>query len=188
MLAFIETLAEDPSDQDFIRDIYEQFYHLMYFTAQKYFKNMDICEKIVQDSLVRLIKQVAALRSLANPYRAAYITSTVRNTAINYLKISQKLNDLVTTLDDEESLELQSPLLSIDEQLLQMEQKEMLVRVLESLSEDDRILLEGKYVLEQSDRDLAALLGCKPSSIRMKLTRARRRALNLIVKEVNLTG
>lgn len=96
MLAFIETLAEDPSDQDFIRDIYEQFYHLMYFTAQKYFKNMDICEEIVQDSLVRLIKQVAALRSLANPYRAAYITSTVRNTAINYLKISQKLNDLVT--------------------------------------------------------------------------------------------
>lgn len=188
MLAFIETLAEDPSDQDFIRDIYEQFYHLMYFTAQKYFKNMDICEEIVQDSLVRLIKQVAALRSLANSYRAAYITSTVRNTAINYLKISQKLNDLVTTLDDEESLELQSPLLSIDEQLLQMEQKEMLVRVLESLSEDDRILLEGKYVLEQSDRDLAALLGCKPSSIRMKLTRARRRALNLIVKEVNLTG
>ena len=129
MLAFIETLAEDPSDQDFIRDIYEQFYHLMYFTAQKYFKNMDICEEIVQDSLVRLIKQVAALRRLANRYSAAYITSTVRNTAINYLKISQKLNDLVTTLDDEESLELQSPLLSIDEQLLQMEQKEILTRL-----------------------------------------------------------
>ena len=96
------------------------------------------------------------------------------------------MNDRITTLDDEEFLELQAPLLSIDEQLLQMEQKEMLVRVLESLSEEDRILLEGKYILEQSDRDLAALLGCKPSSIRMKLTRARRRALNLIGEEVNL--
>ena len=118
MLAFIETIVEDPSDQDFIRDIYEQFYHLMYFTTQNYFKNIDICEEIVQDSLVRLIKQVATLRSLANSYRAAYITSTVRNTAINYLKINRKLNDRITTLDDEESLELQSPLLSIDEQLL----------------------------------------------------------------------
>ena len=46
------------------------------------------------------------------------------------------------------------------------------------LSEEDRILLEGKYVWGQSDKELAEILHCKPSSIRMKLTRARRRALN----------
>lgn len=51
------------------------------------------------------------------------------------------------------------------------------------LSAEDRALLEGKYILGDSDEMLARTLHCKPSSIRMKLTRARRRALKLLEQE-----
>ena len=51
------------------------------------------------------------------------------------------------------------------------------------MSAEDRALLEGKYILGDSDEMLARTLHCKPSSIRMKLTRARRRALKLLEQE-----
>ena len=50
------------------------------------------------------------------------------------------------------------------------------------LSENDQLLLEGKYLLGYTDTELASLLKCKVGSIRMKLTRARRKALKLIVE------
>ena len=41
-------------------------------------------------------------------------------------------------------------------------------------------ILESKYILGYSDADLAVTLKCKPSSIRMKLFRAREKARKLI--------
>ena len=39
---------------------------------------------------------------------------------------------------------------------------------------------KGKYILAQSDKELAADFKCKPDSIRMKLTRARRKLLDIM--------
>ena len=76
-------------------------------------------------------------------------------------------------------------LLSLDDLAHLSEQREHLLAALDQLSPEDRLLLEGKYFLEESDESLAKLLGCKAGSIRMKLTRARRRAFKLFEKEVH---
>ena len=64
-----------------------------------------------------------------------------------------------------------------------MEEKELLVQIWGSLSEEDRLLLEGKYILGYHDDELATMLGCRKDSVRMKLTRARRRAFQRMLKE-----
>lgn len=48
------------------------------------------------------------------------------------------------------------------------------------LTEEEQTLLEGKYIIGYTDAELAGQLQCKVSSIRMKLTRARRRAISLL--------
>ena len=55
------------------------------------------------------------------------------------------------------------------------------------LSSKDKDVLVGKYVLGLTDKELAEMNGCKPNSIRMVLTRARRRALEEIKKEARLS-
>lgn len=45
---------------------------------------------------------------------------------------------------------------------------------------EERVLLEGKYLLHRSDAELAEILGCQTDSVRMKLTRARRTALKML--------
>ena len=69
---------------------------------------------------------------------------------------------------------------TLDDLLLASEAAEQFWAVWLQLSSEDRLLLEGKYLLGQKDEALAAILKCKPSSIRMKRTRARRRAAKLL--------
>ena len=110
--------------------------------------------------------------------------STVRNTAINYLKIQQGENDRIVDLTELTTQEaLGEP--SIDDKLILQEEIELFKKIWPTLDKETRILLEGKYILGYDNNRLGQLLGCQTSSIRMKLTRARRKALALIRKEEN---
>ena len=60
------------------------------------------------------------------------------------------------------------------------EKKKEFIKVWDTLPEDTRELLAGKYILRMSDAELAEEFCCSPDSIRMKLTRARRRALEMM--------
>ena len=49
-----------------------------------------------------------------------------------------------------------------------------------ALTEEQRFLLERKYLAGASDAELAEYLDCQPGSVRMKLTRARRRVMEIL--------
>lgn len=181
MLAMICTMTENQSDRAFMLELYQQFFRLMFFTARKCHLQQDACEEVVQESLVKLIQKVSLLREMPKPVLVSYIVSTTRNTAFDYSGRQRKQDACVGSLDDETfSACLESPIPPPDDQMESEELREHLSAVLDEISNDDRVLLEGKYILQYSDATLAMMLHCKTSSIRMKLTRARRRALNLI--------
>ena len=71
---------------------------------------------------------------------------------------------------------------SLDEQVSLSELKARLSALWPRFSEEEQILLEGKYILGYTDQELALQVECKPASIRMKLTRARRRALQILTE------
>ena len=57
---------------------------------------------------------------------------------------------------------------------MEKERWQELLAAFEEMTESDQLLLLGKYTMDMSDTELAQVINCKPSSIRMKLTRARR--------------
>jgi RNA polymerase sigma factor (sigma-70 family) len=59
--------------------------------------------------------------------------------------------------------------LSLEDALLSKEQRESFAAVLGSLEEQERFLLEAKYFLQQTDREIAEKLQVKPDSVRMML-------------------
>ena len=88
-----------------------------------------------------------------------------------------------SSLEEQDEQDVVMPGPSLDEQILLEEQKDHLMQIWSNLSEEDQLLLEGKYILGYKDAELADMLGCKKNSIRMKLTRARRRAFQLMTEE-----
>lgn len=173
--------AGEPEDRAFMLDLYEQFERLMFSVARTYGREGDFPEEVVQESLVKLIGKVELLRELSQKSLAAYVAATTRNTAIDYIRARERRN--AASLDDEAFSEQESPLPPMDELMGDAERGKRLADALGRLAETDRILLEGKYLLEYSDETLAKQLGCRPASVRAKLTRARRRAFQLLKGE-----
>lgn len=181
MIAFIAAAVDDPGDREFMERFYLEHERLMYATVRKWLDDSEAAKDIVQESVLRLIPKISFLRQQERCVNASYVVSTVRNTTINYLRRRSRAEGRCASLEEGE--EPAVPQVSLDELVLLTEQRERLARVWVRLTEEEQLLLEGKYILGYEDGELAGMPGCKKDSVRMKLTRARRRALRLMLEE-----
>lgn len=182
MLPITFSTMDDPCAREFIHELYVDNENLFFSTALKIVPNLHDAEEIVQESLVKLIGKVATLQRLERCTLIAYVVSTVRNTALNYIKSLNKHRAKAEEFDEVLLGEKAHPDVSLDELMIIAENREKLISAWECVPETDRILLEGRYLLGLSDTELALQLRCKPNSIRMKMFRSRKSALNVITK------
>lgn len=167
------------SDKEFMVHLYTKYENLLFYTAQKYISERGSVEDVVQESLVKLHEKIRTIKPMPEIVLASYIRSTVRNTAINILKSAgyeedrQISTENIIDVMDEHALSLDT--------LMQISRyRELLSKIWPELSKEEQFLLEGKYILGYSDRELSTELCCQPSSVRMQLTRARRHALSIL--------
>ena len=102
-----------------------------------------------------------------------YISSLVCS-FYNSLQAKQKENAHCIPLDDLTENFPQTHIPGAEVRYLEKERQEELLTAFQEMREEEKQLLYGKYLMDLSDAELAQMLGCKPSSVRMKLTRARR--------------
>lgn len=171
--------------EEFMCRLYLEHERLMYATAKRYIDDPYTCQVVVQDSLLNLIPKIHFLHELDERALSGYLVTTIRNTALDFLrKESREKNHRAEWV--EETLEqIPDPALSPDERLLLTEEKDALIRAWDKLSHSDRRLLEGKYFEGCTNNQLAEIFQCRPDSVRMKLTRARKALLVLLQKEGN---
>ncbi len=180
MLWIIESL-EDPKDREFIENLYIDYCRLMFATAKRYTSNPSDQEDIVQSTILKLIRRVDVLRKFSCCVLPSYIVYTVRSVAVDFLRAQGRFEERTVSLDDDIlDKEIENNYESLDAFLISKERAERLKEIWPKLPEEDQLLLEGRYIWGYTDKELAEDLHCKPDSIRMKLTRARRRALNLM--------
>ena len=183
MLIFA-TMINDVDDRAFMQEVYQQNERLMYAIALKYASNTQDCEDIVHDTVEKLCKNIAKIKELPNSALRAYVVYAVRNTAINFRKHQSTINRHIQQLsDDDLSNEYDQPE-SIIERIEDLKEKRTsLTKVWMQLTDAEQELLYRKYVLEQTTEELAGIFQCSRDSIRMRLSRARRKSLRLMKGE-----
>ncbi len=182
MLIYTYINEDQQSDKEFMVNLYLEFERMMFNSARKYTSQPDVVEDIVQESLLKLYGKINTIKPMSHMILAAYIRSTVRNTAINMLK--EAGYDKCHTVDiNDESRLISIKDIALTEIVDLSRYRELLSKIWPQLSHEDRVLLEGKYIFEFSDVELAKEIGCKVNSVRMKLTRARRHALSILVDQ-----
>lgn len=185
MISFICSATTDQTAQDFMIQVYDAYGRLMFSIAQEMAPKDT--EDIVQESLLRLIAKVDLLQTLDQARLVNYVSTTTKHTAYTFLR-KKKKEDSVFFSVDQEIDDFPDPDGSVEEQFLRADSPDALCAVWPSLSVDDRIVLSGRYILRQTDAELAEDLGCSADSVRMKLTRARRRAKALLKKQEETEG
>ena len=173
------TPIERQSDQEFLEMIYKSYQVQMYATASRYTQIQPDREDIVHDSVERLCRNVQKLKHLPQYALPAYIMLTVRNTALNFRAHQSVINRHTTPLTI--TLDCISSQVPLPEKMLEIKEgREALKRVWHLLSQQDRELLYQKYILRESNEELAKQYHCQKDSVRMLLFRARQRALALM--------
>ena len=171
----------DTSDEEIIITIYKRCEARIVMTARWYVKDEEIAEDIVQEALEKLGDKADILRTMDERAQNAYLKRMVEWCARNYLRDHRKDADFLSQGDfEEETKLLRDPGASPEEQILNREKLDAYWNALNSLPTMDRELLIGKHFLELSDEELAKIANCKPENVRMRLTRARKRAQKLL--------
>lgn len=128
----------------------------------------------MQDTLVGLIQAGGRLDALSPGALARYVAVSARNRSITYLRRQRWERAHLIPLEEHWDLSADGP--TPEGRLMAGEDCQQLRRIWPALSRRERQLLAGRYLRGYSDSQLARLLGCGRSSVRMLLTRARRRA------------
>ena len=183
MLPSLITMMVDENDREFMTQLFLQYRRIMLSEIHKIIPDSCETEDVFQNALIRLCDKVSLLRDLDERRRICYVITTVRNQAKNHIRDSHIVS--ICSFDDD-NLNLADTVSDgsdIDQAIILKEQLKDFSSVWNKLDETSQRLLEGKYILMKSDAELGRILGVTPSSVRMMLTRSRRKALELMRTE-----
>ncbi|MFM9279760.1 RNA polymerase sigma factor [Paenibacillus jiagnxiensis] len=184
MFFFIISTTESKEDEVFLTELYEKYYPIMKRKAFEISHDYNIVDDLIQEAFVRLIDKVQTLKSLEPRKQVSYLVQTVQNITLNYIKQRKRKTDrtVLNTKDDGvEWIVDDQP--SLEEMYNLKEEYRQIGLAIRGLSERDRLLLYNKYILELSDKEIAVTLGIQTANVRSYLTRARRRAMKLLLKK-----
>lgn len=183
MLPIIIASIDTPEDRDMMTAFYMAYKGRMYTEAWKFMNSEEDAEDIVYEALTRIIDKMDRFRELHPKQRGVYAITTVRHLCVMQLEKNAFRNHLsiseITTESD--TLEADSMEASVERKLT----GEKIRRLWNQLLPRDQLLLEQKYILRCSDDEIAEFLSVERSSVRMLLTRARRRLMQ-VLKDHNI--
>ena len=162
------------AEDGFLAAFYEQYRGYLYYTARKFTDSPQDCEDIIQDTMVRLLRNEENLRQLRGNQAATYLYLTVRSVfADRQSRVrEQAAEDHVLELAQvsrEDGRTEDGLNAKWDAQILKQQ-----------LPQRDWQMLELKYITGYSDQEIAAEMGCSAGSVRTLLSRVRRRAKSLL--------
>ncbi len=171
----------DDDDRAYMTRLFVKYQRLMYRTIHDILGDKWATEDVLQTTLLRLIDHLDTLRRLEPEGLAGYIAAACRHTAYNAVRDSSRHPWLPLDGEPEVPDERQE----VEDRVLRRLELDALAQVWPRLDENTRWLLEARYILDYSDGELARELGVKPDSVRMALTRARRKARRLMESQHN---
>lgn len=183
MIPYCILVIEDDNDREFMTSLYINYKSLMYSTIYKIVKRADDSEDLMQDVLEKLIDKISLLRSRTRDQLVNYIISACKFTALNYIRDSGSSPE--TSFEDYLELpDTDNGGHEIELRLIKGEELDALRRILPQLDLRTQCLLGGYYFLDKPIAELGQELGIKADSVRMYLTRARKKAFELLKKDI----
>lgn len=171
---------EDEDDRSFMENLYRSYYRLMYHEIFTVTSDPWLAEDILQNVVISLIRNLSTIKKLSTARLVNYIKTSSINTSYNYLRKNRKL--AVSTFTD---LKYIAEILDSEEKgpellYLQKEDAQKFMAVFHELDAKDQYLLTSRFVEGKSYSSMASDLGIQPNSVRMAVTRAKRRTFELL--------
>lgn len=182
MIPYYNIAIEDDDDRAFMEALYINYHRLMYSEINKIVGNTWDTEDILQTIVIKLIDKIALLRSRSRDQLINYIISACKYTAYNFLRNQGRLRE--TPLEGYDNVpDTEHTGHEVELYMIKEEDLNSLAKIWPLLDSRTQCLLEGYYILEKPMVELGTDLGIKPDSVRMALTRARKKAFDYLQQQ-----
>jgi RNA polymerase sigma-70 factor (ECF subfamily) len=173
-------------DADAYGQIVRQHEEVAFRTAFLITSNAADAEEATQDGFVKAYGALGRFRR-GEPLRP-WLLTIVANEARNRRKAAGRRERLAGRATRAESRVARSDTAPADAAVLSAERRGLLLAALGSLREDDRNVIACRHLLELSERETAAVLGCRPGTVKSRLSRALARLRSELGEEVDDHG
>ena len=156
-------------DEQAFADLMRANYAFVYAIVIEVVNNPHDVEEVVQDTFLNAYRGLAQYEEQTK-FRS-WLATIARNRALNWLR-EQKMDTV--SINEVEEHTLQTPN-TIDDQLIRDEQRELIRRAMETLSQKDREIAHSYYLDGASYNELTKTHGLSYKAIAFRLSRARQR-------------
>lgn len=187
MIPYVILAMEDEDDRQFMTRLFVSYQRLMLSECYKVTKNPQDAEDQLQETVIKLVDKVDFLKTLDKKRLIYYIAAACRNNSINFIRRERKLDYF--SIDDDSwtigsKISIEAP--SIEEQVVLKEDIRQFQDLWPTLPSKTRFLLEERYILHKTSNEIAEELGMTPESVRMAISRAKRKIRGLIERQANI--
>ena len=179
-------LVDSPQDADFLSDLYQTYYRLLYGQALCVLRNAQDAEDAVSTAMIRLTSKIDVLRSLPCNKLEAYLVITVKNTAINAYR--QRKRRVARSAGTVEDLQVCDPGTSPEHQVFSSLGVERVKNAIRALPQREQQALMMRYFQQLTDDEIARDLGLKPVSVRALISRGRARLAEILMQGGDADG
>ena len=168
--------------QEAMASFVNKYKPLLYQRACSIANNYFSPEDLVQETLTRVWANRERFLSLSDSQRIAYCIRAMTNIVIN----ESKRRKIIEFVPEEDTSSYLSTEPTPEEFLFRKFEHEQVHDAIAQLDERSRMLIERKYLLNDSDENIASDLDIKTDSVRMAFSRAKQKFKMLLTRQDNI--
>jgi len=171
MLLVYLTLIDEEQQKEKFELLYEKYRKPMFYAANRILNDTYLAEDAVHQAFINIIKYLDRIDDVGCHKTRTLIVIIVENISISLYRQRKRYNTVdyddyeFNLYSDEETEAVVFEKLGTD----------IILKNIRELPESDSRILSLRYIVELSDKEIAALLGLTHSAVRKRLERARKK-------------
>lgn len=170
MLAFFLAVLENDADRRKFTEIYEQYHVQVESTAMRILQNQQDAEDAVQNAFMQVIQHFEKIYEIDCKNLPFWLISIVKNEALMILRKRKR----IVRIEDWDSVAAKAESVTDYPELVQLFSK---------LPETYRSVLEMRFLLDYSGKEIAKKLGISESAVNTRVSRGRILLRRIVEKE-----
>lgn len=175
-------IVEDEQRRSKLEEIYINYKKDAFWIANNILKDHHEAEDVVQEAILKMSSIIKKINTVKCNKTKGLFVIIVRNLSLNIY--NRRKHIIPNPYDDE--LEIVSEDLSLEEQIIRLEQAKLISKKLGKINPSYSDILTLKYYYEYSNLEISKLLNITEGNVRIRLYRAKAAIKEILEQEVDL--